>query len=117
MTTVFVAMDSEQAELVRLGLEAIDGLLAARLTRADPDRIISGSMTLQRRKMLALRETMEREVLGEWDQLEDGLKTEALRLCQHLLQLPDQEGKSQAWRNLTALMARTNVQKKRSPAD
>lgn len=52
-------IDSEQAELLRLGGEVILGALNARIARADPDRIISASHELQRIKLHNLLEQLQ----------------------------------------------------------
>lgn len=97
-----IDLDSEQAALIEAGLNAIDAVLSARLARADPDKIISSSLGLQRRKVLNLREQLGRPPRREWSDLPGSVQSTVLRLAKTLGETTDGELASTCWQKLVA---------------
>lgn len=67
----YLVLDDEQGDLLAAGFAAIDAVLAARILRADPDRIVSASLELQRNKVAAVNYQLRIGPLPRWLDLEE----------------------------------------------
>lgn len=97
-------LDSEQFALVEAGLNAIDAVLAARTERADPDRIITDSLKLQRRKLTNLRFQAMHPPNREWRNLRPTRRLMALKLMQHVIGEEDGDAAAASWDRLVSLV-------------
>lgn len=62
-----VLLDTEQAQLISEGADAISRMLGIRLERADPDKVISNSFELQKLKLDHVKRQLDLPALPDWD--------------------------------------------------
>lgn len=90
--TVLLTLDTEQANLVRLGIEATQAILRCRLERTDPDEVISNACKLQGVKLDQVRAQMRAQAQPVHENIED-VETANLqamvRNCQHATDAQD----------------------------
>lgn len=64
-----INLDSEQAMILVASLEAADKILAARLHRVDPNKILSDSVRMGQIKLENIRAQMESGSIAQWEDL------------------------------------------------
>lgn len=102
--SVVLFLDSEQAALVRAGVEAIDAVLHARIIRADPEGLISATAKLQTTKITELHNQLGRTRPATWADLPPDTVAQIKRMAQVLSDLDQQQHHAQAWERLQALV-------------
>jgi len=69
-----IHVDTEQAELVEVAISMLEAALTARTRRADPDKIISNSLTLQASKLATVRQLLSLPEPPPYSQLSPALR-------------------------------------------
>lgn len=97
-------LDTEQAALLHASAEMLEAALAARVTRADPENIISDSLKLQAVKLASVRQAMKAPEPPDWRQLGTSLQRRALGLMHQVADHSDGPNADAAWRLLRDLI-------------
>lgn len=102
MPTIYV--DTEQAALIEAAVTMLEAALTARVKRADPDQVISNSLTFQAGKLRTFRVMMQQPDPPKWALLAEPLRRKALTAAQVLLAPDDHAAADRAWETLRGLL-------------
>jgi hypothetical protein len=98
-----IDVDEEQAALIEAGINAIDACLAARVVRADPNKVLSNSMRLQRRKVANMRDLLAHPPKRGWDDLHPDQQVQVFTLARALIELPSNEVQAMIWQKIVMI--------------
>jgi hypothetical protein len=68
---ILLSLDAEQAEIISAIADCAEAMLSARVVRADPDGIVSDSLSLQRMKMQQVRRQLQPRPIPDWSKLSE----------------------------------------------
>jgi hypothetical protein len=90
-------VDTEQAQLINVALEMLEGALTARSTRVDPEQIITKALQLQAYKLATVRKLLLLPDPPPFAQLEPRLRNKALHMADLLRNAESPAEAQQAW--------------------
>jgi hypothetical protein len=82
-----VLVDSEQAALMEAAFAMLEAALTARVERADPEKIISNSLTLQAMKLATVRTLLKAPEPPAWSELPLSTRSHILAIANSLPEL------------------------------
>lgn len=77
-------VDTEQAALIEVALTMLEAALTARVTRADPDKIISHSLALQAKKLATVRVMLAQPDPPPWSAMSASERDRVLSILETL---------------------------------
>jgi hypothetical protein len=99
-----VIVDTEAAALVEAAVEMLEAALTARVSRADPDQIISNSLKLQAHKLSSFRDQLHAPDPPPWSQLPEPLRRKAINMATGFVGAESADQKNQYWEQLRGLI-------------
>lgn len=100
-------LDSEQAAILMVGLEAVEGLLSARMTRVDPEHVIRDSLNLQRKKTDNIRRQLRMNILRRWEDLSPAEREIVFRRARTLIEEAAEPHANMRWADLVEVVLAT----------
>lgn len=97
-------VDTEQAALIEVALTMLEAALTARVTRADPDKIISHSLSLQAKKLATVRMMLAQPDPLSFSMLDKATRDRAEKAMAAILEHPANKTADALWEKLRALM-------------
>lgn len=73
-----VLIDTEQAALIKAAVSMLSAALTARVERADPDQVISNSLTLQANKLSTVMRQLDQPEPPSWHDLGPTMRAKAI---------------------------------------
>lgn len=98
-----IIVDSEQADLIRIAAETLEGALTARVQRADPEAIISNSLALQAAKLKTVRVQLQAPDPPKYSRLEKSMRLKAEAIIKRLADPQPREDRDALWEALRML--------------
>lgn len=95
-----IHIDTEQAALIETALVMLESALTARVTRADPEKIISNSLKLQAAKLATVRTLLAQEEPPDFSALPTELQMQVYRAAFEGLGHRDPQIVNAAWRQI-----------------
>lgn len=99
-----VHVDSEAADLIEAAVTMLEAALSARVKRADPENVISNSLTLQTNKLKSFRAGLRSLPPPPFSAMVEPLQRKALSAAKGLLSAASADDKDAHWRNLVGLV-------------
>lgn len=93
-------VDTEQAALIKAALQMFEAALTARVERADPEKIISNSLSLQAKKLKTVRDLLDMPDPPPFSQLSKHMRQMADNQLWLLHTRADDAAKDAAWQRL-----------------
>lgn len=95
-----IHVDTEQADLIAAALEMFEAALKARVTRVDPDRVISKALELQAMKLATVRALLQLPDPPPYSELAPNLQGLAVQLMKHIIENTAPDAVNPAWERL-----------------
>lgn len=92
-----IIIDTEQAALIAVAVEMLEGALTARVERVDPEQVISKALTLQSYKLATVRQLLKAPEPPALSQLPKHLRAKADNLLWALHTKPGDADKDMLW--------------------
>jgi hypothetical protein len=95
-----IILDTEQAALIAVAVEMLEGALTARVERADPEQVISKALTLQSYKLATVRALLRAPEPPAFSQLDPTMLKKAHDLLWALHTEPPESSADEWWEQL-----------------
>lgn len=92
-----INVDPEQAALMEAAFAMLEAALTARVARADPDKIISNSLTLQANKLATVRALLKMPAPPAFSELDGPMRSKALSAMRAIVPEGNQKANDAAW--------------------
>lgn len=79
-----VIVDSEQAALMEAAFAMLEAALTARVERADPEKVISNSLSLQALKLKTVRTLLQAPEPPTWSEMDDAGRERITQLFEQI---------------------------------
>lgn len=92
-----IILDTEQAALIAVAVQMLEGALTARVERADPEQVISKALTLQSYKLATVRALLRAPEPPAFSELPKHLRAKADNLLWAMHTKPENDDKDMLW--------------------